>query len=129
MSDYVMFLNGAASLCHIFKWGRDMKKVGNHCSKRISYSLRSTKVAKFQCRKCINVLRLQLMVTNRETSSATGVFTRFSLCSVLQTLYLCSPNCSSGWTKHDVLATKVDHISHQRQLLKPPPTRFLYWCC
>jgi len=25
------FLNGVASLCHIFKWGREMKKVGNHC--------------------------------------------------------------------------------------------------
>jgi len=24
------FLNGVASLCHIFKWGREMKKVGNH---------------------------------------------------------------------------------------------------
>ena len=26
------FLNGVASLCHIFKWGCEMKKVGNHCS-------------------------------------------------------------------------------------------------
>jgi len=25
------FLNGIASLCHIFKLGREMKKVGNHC--------------------------------------------------------------------------------------------------
>jgi len=33
-------------------------------SKRITYSLRSTKTAKCQCRKCINVLRLQWMVTN-----------------------------------------------------------------
>ena len=70
--------------------------------------LRSTKIAKFQCRKCINVLRLQWMVTNRETSSAIAAFTVFSLFSVLQTLYLCNPNCSSGWTKRDVLATKVD---------------------
>ena len=24
------FLNGVASLCHIFKWGREIKKVGHH---------------------------------------------------------------------------------------------------
>jgi len=37
----------AARLCHIFKWGREMKKVGNHCSKTslhlweyVLYSLR-----------------------------------------------------------------------------------------
>jgi len=23
---------GAERLCHIFEWGREMKKVGNHCS-------------------------------------------------------------------------------------------------
>jgi len=45
---------------------------------------------------------------NRETSLAIALFTGFSLCSVLQTHYLCSPNCSSGWTKRSVLATKVD---------------------
>jgi len=27
------FLNGVASLCHIFEWGREMKKIGNHCIK------------------------------------------------------------------------------------------------
>jgi len=30
LSDYVIFLKGAASLCHIFELGREMKKVGNH---------------------------------------------------------------------------------------------------
>jgi len=33
-------------------------------SKRITYSLRSTKIAKFQCWKCMNVLWLQRLVTN-----------------------------------------------------------------
>jgi len=48
------------------------------------------------------------MVMNTETSSAIAVLTGFSLCGDLQTLYLCSPNCSSGLTKPDILATKVE---------------------
>jgi len=35
---------------------------------------------------------------------------------------------SSGWTKRDVLATKVDPNFAPATALKPPPTRFLYWC-
>jgi len=48
------------------------------------------------------------MVTNRETGLATELFAGFSLWFVLTTLPLCSPNCSSGRTKHDILAAKVD---------------------
>jgi len=50
--------------------------VGNHW-------LRWTKINKFQCRKCMNALWLQLMVTNRETGLATELFAGFSLCVVL----------------------------------------------
>jgi len=27
----LQLMAGAERLCHIFKWGREMKKVGNHC--------------------------------------------------------------------------------------------------
>ena len=46
-------------------------------------SLTSTKIAKFQCRECMNVLCLQLLVTNGETGWATALFVRQSLCFVL----------------------------------------------
>jgi len=109
--------------------GTTKRRKWDQLSKRITFSLRSTKIAKFQWRKCTNVLRLQWMVSNRETSSAIAVFTGFSLCSVLQTFYLCSPNCFSGWTKRDVLATKVDPHFAPATALEPPLPRFLYWCC
>jgi len=79
--------------------GTTERRGWDQLSKRITYGLGSTKTAKFQCRKCINVLWLQRLVTNREASLAVALFTGFSLCGDLQTLYLCSPNCSSGWTK------------------------------
>jgi len=29
----LQLMAGAERLCHIFKWGREMKKVGNHCTR------------------------------------------------------------------------------------------------
>ena len=29
---------GAERLCHILKWGREMKKVGNHCSESTCFA-------------------------------------------------------------------------------------------
>jgi len=48
------------------------------------------------------------MVKNIKISWVTAVFAGFSLCVVLQTLYLRSPNCCSRSTKHYILATKID---------------------
>jgi len=34
----LQLMAGVEGLCHILEWGRDMKKVGNHCSIRFSKS-------------------------------------------------------------------------------------------
>ena len=38
----LQLMAGAERLCHVFKWGREMKKVGNHCCRRLRCSILST---------------------------------------------------------------------------------------
>jgi len=34
----LQLMAGAERLCHILKWGREMKKVGNHCSESTCFA-------------------------------------------------------------------------------------------